>query len=971
MPALALQAMVGNRATSRALAGAVSVQRANEAAPGKVDQAADDLYGWLVAVSLNLPSLLLTLLLQQGHQSELETKYQEKYKRALRDDLKSKLSWADGVRAQCYLDYGKLRPADKIYIAIHGVLTDEATVVRLAPVLHAERESAESEFTASYSKDYGTDYKLPNGSNSRIAGAIMQETLWATFAQRFRIAAVIAFGKPRAADDIKIATVSGTNDAALLFDALQRQDPKQIAADFAAAYESPIKEYLSKETSLHTKQRALMFFEEGVAPEDRLIRTVEIGTSGYTTADTDFIFDAATHATAGQVANFVAAVKNKDPRLKHIDDTLGGMNKEDRDRLNAMVGLTADSAQLADPVVVRLRQLGGNGLGSVFLVLRNAEPVAHDVFRKSYADANSPFRRYVDQYTVAAEKGWLLSYVFTDLRPRLNYVLTNPGNDEYVLFLLNSFASAAERKALATDADFGAKVAGLGTATQNKIQLLLEPAHLTPAERAVWIDAAVKRETSSGAGSLTGAAGALEDENRELQAAVARAGKNPTAAQQAEIDRLTAATTDALDAFVKYRDELEAAVAGALEMAAGLVATVMTGGVASVEMALAAVARAAVASAMAKVVANKLARGDRFDVVGADGAHAFVSGAVDGMLNAVAPVVANGAATSALTESAGLAARSAAPGAFRQFAATTGPKMVEGAVVGGLSSAVDTATRDQTWAEGFDRGMRKVLTSAVQNALTSGALAGLPAAVQSLAAAYGGLDAFESMINALPEAEAFLEEGTFGLGAAPAAAPPVQRTGPLAPPNWGSDFEDFATVQIDSNQLGGKVPKMDILVSGQIRSNQGIDRIGFHLDENNELHIYHFEMKWNNAAVQEKGKPPPSDPRATLTKTKTRGWQGSEEWSAFAITEFCNGVTPQAAANRDILRAALPKKLGLPKGTIWTPTQLSDYMLANLKKTKRVVVVPDHVNIKKLWMQLIAMTRGDLRKNQIVKAKLP
>lgn len=969
MLALALQATAGNRATGRALTP--QVQRANEAAPGKVDQAVDDLYGWLVAVSLNVPSLLMTLLLQQGHQSELEAKYKDKYHRVLRDDLKSKLSWADGVRAQCYLDYGKLRPADKIYIAIHGALTDEATVVRVAPVLYAERAAAEADFAASYGKDYSTDYKLPNGSSSRIAGAIMQETLWATFAQRFRIAAVIAFGKPRAADDVKIATVGGTNDAPLLFDALQREDPQQIAADFQASYQTPVQEYLSKETSLHTKQRALMFFDKGIAAEDRLIRTVEIGTSGYTTADTDFIFDAAAHASASQVANFVAAVKAKDPRLKNIDDTLGGLNKEDRDRLNAMVGLTADSTQLADPVVVRLRQLGGNGLGSVFQVLRNAEPVAHAVFRAAYGEASSPFRRYVDQYTVAAEKGWLLSYVFADLRPRLNYVLANPGMDEYVLFLLSTFASAADRRTLAADADFGAKVAALGTATQNKIQLLLEPSHLSPAERAVWIDAAVKRETSSGAGSLTGAAGALEDENRELQAAVARAGKNPTPAQQAEIDRLTAATTGALDVFVKYRDELEAAVASALEMAAGLVATVMTGGVASVEMALAAVARAAVASAMAKVVANKLARGDRFDVVGADGAQAFVSGAVDGMLNAVAPVVANGAATSALSEAAGLAARSAAPGAFRQFAASTGPKMVEGAVVGGISGAVDTATRDQTWGEGFDRGMKKVLTSAVQNALTSGALAGLPAAVQGLAAAYGGLEAFEGMVNALPEPTATVEEGTFGGAPAPVAAPPVQRVGPIAPPNWGSDFENFATDQIDRNQVGPDIPKMDIIVSGQIRSNQGIDRIGFHLDDNNELHIYHFEMKWNNAPVQEQGKPPPADPKATLTKTKTRGWQGSEEWSTFAITEFCNGVTPQAAANRDILRAALPAKLGHPKGTIWTPEQLKNYMLSNLKKTKRVVVVPDHVNIKKLWMQLIAMTRGDLRKNQIVKVKIP
>ena len=44
-----------------------------------------------------------------------------------------------------------------------------------------------------------------------------------------------------------------------------------------------------------------------------------------------------------------------------------------------------------------------------------------------------------------------------------------------------------------------------------------------------------------------------------------------------------------------------------------------------------AMARAAAASAMAKVASKKVVLGDRFDVLGADGAAAFVSGAFDGM----------------------------------------------------------------------------------------------------------------------------------------------------------------------------------------------------------------------------------------------------------------------------------------------------------------------------------------------------
>ncbi|MGY0231540.1 hypothetical protein [Longispora urticae] len=953
---LDLQRSAGNRAVAAGLA----VQRVGVSPPGQLSQAVDDLHGWLVATHGPPESVLMTLLVHKNAREELLKTYDTRYRRSLDKDLGA-LPSADALRARCYLNYGELRLADKLYLAIHGLLTDEVTVTRLAPQVKANRAAAEDDFTRSYGTDYPESYKLPDGTTSRIAGAVMRETAWATFAQRFRIAALLAFGAPRAADEVKIATVQGTNDAPLLFNALQREDPKKIATDFEASYGEPVVSYLSRETSLHTKARALLFFDKDVAPEDILIRTVVIAISGYTTADTDFIFDAVAHATEAQIAKFKGALATKDPRLSNLTATFGGMSKADLDRFNALLGIGADAGILADPAVKLLRSLGGNNADGVFDVLRNATDPNYTTFRTAYQATGTPFRRFVDQYTSNHQRGYLASYVFADLRPRLDYVLTNPGNDDYVLFLLTSFADAGTRRALAADAAFGAKVGALGTATRNKILLILEPAHLTPAERAVWLDATVTRETGSGAGSLTGASAALADENRELQAAVIRGGKNPDAAAQAEIDRLTAATKEALTAFLAYRDELEATVASVVEMAAGLLAGLLTGGVASVEFALLAVARAAVASAMTKVVANKLAKGDRFDVVGADGAQAFVSGAVDGMLNTVAPVLGKGLATPALEEAATSAARQAAPGAFRQFMAANGPKMAEGTIVGGISGAVDTMTRDATWGQGFDKGMRQVLLGAVQSAAAGGAMAALPPGIAAAVAAGSSAETLAELIDAMPEPDVTLATGTLDLApvaARHAEALPVQR-------NYGLEFETYATSQLLQGGLGG-LPPMAFIVSGGGKSGQGLDRFGVAI-ENGQLKVYHFEMKWRD--IPEQGAKSPSVELNKLRSGK-KGTQTGAEWTARAIGLLRDGDNPEAVAVRAELRVQLSKVLGLPPGKLLSEQEVKNFLSANMNAV-RVVVVPFHVSIKKLLRQLAGMIRHDGRETRVVRSALP
>jgi hypothetical protein len=176
--------------------------------------------------------------------------------------------------------------------------------------------------------------------------------------------------------------------------------------------------------------------------------------------------------------------------------------------------------------------------------------------------------------------------------------------------------------------------------------------------------------------------------------------------------------------YVKFRDELESTVDSVVQTATAIVLGLMSGGAATVEMALVQMARAAAASAMAKVVTKKVIMGDRFDVFGADGASAFASGAVDGAMNVIAPNISKGLNPVAQAEAMATSA-AAAPKGLPKFLAGLKVSMAEGAASGAMSGGVETITNDRTWAESFDTGLRKVLTSAAGSAVQGAAMAGL------------------------------------------------------------------------------------------------------------------------------------------------------------------------------------------------------------------------------------------------------
>lgn len=953
---LDLQRAAGNAAVTALIGGPV-VQREHEARPGDVDQAANDLYGWLVANAVKNEQVLTTILLQyKGGKppGPLEQAYDSKFHRPLRKDLE-KLGSRDTIRALRYLDYGTLRPADKLYLAINGAFTDMTTVRRILPDLRATRVASEKDFTETYAAAYPADEKLPSGENSRIAGALLREMLWARFSERFEALAILAYGAPRPADDVKIATVDGPTGIqdARLFAALQRDDIATVRDDFQKTYGHNLKDYLARELYFHTKDRAVMLADPAVNPADRLIETVRIATSGYTTADWDFIKDAAQRATPEQIIKFKAAVATKDGRLKNMRALLGGMNEDQAGQLDALLNVDDPEAMANDPTVKMIRREAGATGDALFEALRNSTGAAHAIYKDKYLDEKQPLRRFVDRSLHAAQMGWLQSYVFIRgkdgfdaLKARLRWIMTNPGHDDYALFLLSSFGTGADRKRLAADAEFGTWFTAMSTAFQNRALLVMQPESMTPQERAVWLDAAVKRETSSGAGALTKASEALTDENRELQAArrrIAASGKPPTPAEQAELDRLAKGTESALTAFVSYRDQFEAAVSSLVEIAASLVVALATGG-AGVEVVAMAIARAAAASAMSKVIARKVALGDRFDVIGADGAAAFVSGAVDGALNVIGGALAKSAAGGALEEAASSAARSVGQKGAQNFAQTTGARMAEGAFTGGAGAAVDAAVQDKTWADGFDKGMRSVL-----EATAKGAAAGaLPPAFATALTAFETYESFAAIVDAMPPGQATLEK--IEVGKPDAAVSKLAESVAVQRQNWGKEYEAEVDRQARLGLLEG-LPKMTFMIPGAHNGqDNGIDRIGVVLHADGTMTVYHFEMKWRN--------PPKAGRDPSVVELNTPPGLGKVQaggaWVTNAVEMLC-GPGEVAMTVRGHIRTMLAMTSGR-RGDAVSDQEVLTFLRGSVT-ARRVVAIPEHVDDRRLMKQIAALIR--------------
>jgi hypothetical protein len=368
---------------------------------------------------------------------------------------------------------------------------------------------------------------------------------------------------------------------------------------------------------------------------------------------------------------------------------------------------------------------------------------------------------------------------------------------------------------------------------------------------------------------------------------------------------------------------------------------------------------------MAKVVSRKLVLGDRFDVVGADGAAAFVTGAVDGALNVVGPALGKNLLPAGAEQAAAAAARSAAPKTFGQFAATTGAKMTENAATSGISSAVETLAQDKTWADGFDQGMRAVLANAATGAATGAGVSALPGSAAAMVAIAGSLEQFEAIINQFPEVGFSLEKVTL-TPPLPADASvqqlPVQRVGETKFSNKeiGDEFERYVDERLWKDGLGGQVPKMSFVISGEHNvAGNGIDRTGVVIHADGTMTVYHFEMKFRSEPTGGAANP------STKLGEPSRGTQLGHDWTQGALTDLSNASSshPPAMAVFDATRAMIAKARSKGKSPVdvnsVSPGDVHKFLAASLNAT-RVVVVPVHVDSRQLLRQIADLIKSNL-----------
>ena len=140
--------------------------------------------------------------------------------------------------------------------------------------------------------------------------------------------------------------------------------------------------------------------------------------------------------------------------------------------------------------------------------------------------------------------------------------------------------------------------------------------------------------------------------------------------------------------------------------AIGLLVTAVTAGAAG-PLVIGALVRAAVVSAIARVLTDKALKGDRFDLLGGDGARSFGLGAVDGVM----AVLGGRGASSLLGKIGGAEVAVALEKGTAGFALKTVHTAVEGGMGGGVSSVVDATANEQTWKQGVFEGLGNVINA--------------------------------------------------------------------------------------------------------------------------------------------------------------------------------------------------------------------------------------------------------------------
>ena len=549
--------------------------------------------------------------------------------------------------------------------------------------------------------------------------------------------ATLAYGDLRGIDKVYIAMVQAGTDEALLFEGLARCNPNTIEADFRD-YEfrklafsdnaTSIWDALDSELNGEDYRRALALLDREPNPEFgtfsvgkektrrlggnmRLVALVKAAVHGLGT-NVELIMTAIDEATQPEREELKKQVEDpKDPL--DLRGTFGDLSGGELARLRAKLGIKetpgdaaghVTSAQLNDPTTQVLRGLGGTDVSNVYETIKSSAGATWARFKTEY-EKRGTFNDYVWQNTTSSEKAYLQTTIFnTDLDTRLHFCFGALSDDEdYLFHLLGNFASNADKRRLAGDEKWMDRFrSNLSSSEMSRVITLLKPSDLTPQENAKWISQAVQHEKSGFFDIFSSTGAAVQDENRELKAGTTLAGldANMSPEERKLLEGRAARTEGALQDYAAARDEFANTASMIANVAVSVIIAGLTGGTAG-PILLAQLARAAAAMAVAKVLTEKVIRGDRFDIIGSDGAVAFATGAVEGIMNVSGGLAAKGVVGSSL-EAVGLSAQQASGSLFRG-AARARPAGGHG---GRLSGRLDLVRRHDGARRDVARGHR-------------------------------------------------------------------------------------------------------------------------------------------------------------------------------------------------------------------------------------------------------------------------
>lgn len=720
---------------------------------GTIENIAESIH-WVLHISYSdagRDRLLRHLIENQDRIGELQSHYSQRHTIALLDDIKAELTREDALRAYDYMTYGRLRAVSKVMLAIDGAGTAAEILWRSLTEAHGEGDAATkwSQLLAAplpICERWRGQRDLDGALADDLEGADLDKgkALW-------------RYGQLRPIDKIRVATNGAGTDVPLLMDGLRAADAATVRQEYRSYYNEDLDTLLfdtptsNGELSGGDADRARALLGGASTNVDALANIVQAAVSGVN--DFQLVLNAVRDAQA-KVAqggpSGTAAQHQLDRLSEQIRDhgdplgirSWGGLSAGEHAQLIAMLGIAEtrddvagmqsglDLGVLNDPAVRRLRAMGGTEYGEIIDSLMKGKPDDLRIWNPQWRDADSNFSRYVRANTRMTGGEWdrVGTILGGSVNARLHLVAGGTFGDDkeqYAYDLVEFHASPQERLELrqamraidrgqsAPATPAGRAIAAvheaLGDSELNILRDKLRMARLGAIEEAEALEEDVERERSSWYGTTDD----LEDARREVRAGVTTAGLDArlSPSEEANIRGAVERGQAALQTYRETRDQWTGYASTVIGIASGLLVTALTGGAAGPAV-MAAIIRAAIASAAARVLTEKALNGDRFDLTGDEAVRAFGLGAVDGVMN----VLSAGAASGVLSR----ITRTNVAAALAAGEARLGTRLVhsaiDGSFSGGISGIADSVTNEQTWQRGVTDGLAATLNAGLSSA---------------------------------------------------------------------------------------------------------------------------------------------------------------------------------------------------------------------------------------------------------------